>query len=80
MLQAWLTAAAYEHASVGEAGPFRYVGVGFAAFLDWLLVGGRCRTCTRRWVCVHHRRGDLGPHPRGQKIGRRLISCASQRG
>jgi drug/metabolite transporter (DMT)-like permease len=36
MLQAWFTAAAYEHASVGEAGPFRYVGVVFAALLDWL--------------------------------------------
>ena len=39
MLQAWFTAAAYEHASVGEAGPFRYVGVVFAAFLDWLCWG-----------------------------------------
>jgi drug/metabolite transporter (DMT)-like permease len=39
MLQAWFTSAAYEHASVGEAGPFRYVGVMFAALLDWLCWG-----------------------------------------
>ena len=39
MLQAWFTSAAYEHASVGEAGPFRYVGVVFAALLDWLCWG-----------------------------------------
>jgi drug/metabolite transporter (DMT)-like permease len=39
MLQPWFTAAAYEYASVGEAGPFRYVGVIFAGFLDWLCWG-----------------------------------------
>ena len=39
MLQPWFTAAAYEHASVGQAGPFRYLGVIFAAFLDWLCWG-----------------------------------------
>jgi drug/metabolite transporter (DMT)-like permease len=39
MLQPWFTSAAYEHASVGQAGPFRYVAVIFAAFLDWLCWG-----------------------------------------
>lgn len=39
MLQPWFTTAAYEYASVGEAGPFRYFGVIFAGFLDWLFWG-----------------------------------------
>jgi drug/metabolite transporter (DMT)-like permease len=39
MLQPWSTSAAYEHASVGQVGLFRYAGVIFAAFLDWLCWG-----------------------------------------
>jgi drug/metabolite transporter (DMT)-like permease len=39
MLQPWFTTAAYEHATVGQAGPFRYTGVIFAGFLDWLCWG-----------------------------------------
>lgn len=39
MLQPWFTTAAYEHASVGQAGPFRYTGVIFAGLLDWLCWG-----------------------------------------
>lgn len=39
MLQPWFTAAAYEHASVGEAGPFRYIAAIFAGLLDWLFWG-----------------------------------------
>jgi drug/metabolite transporter (DMT)-like permease len=63
MLQPWFTSAAYEHASVGEAGPFRYVGVVFAGLLDWLcwgqvpdlssILGFLFITAEGVWVIIH---------------------------
>jgi drug/metabolite transporter (DMT)-like permease len=63
MLQPWFTAAVYEHASVGEAGPFRYIAVILAAFLDWLcwgqvpdlpsVLGFLFITAGGVWVIVH---------------------------
>jgi drug/metabolite transporter (DMT)-like permease len=63
MLQPWFTSAAYEHASVGEAGPFRYVGVVFAGLLDWLcwgqvpdlasILGFLFITAGGVWVIIH---------------------------
>jgi drug/metabolite transporter (DMT)-like permease len=39
LLQPWFVAAGYEHASVGQVGPFRFSGVIFAGLLDWFLWG-----------------------------------------
>ena len=76
MLQAWFTSAAYEHASVGEAGPFRYVGVVFAAFLDWLCWGQVPDLKSVLGIVIDHPRADLDHHPRGPKIGPWEISFA----
>lgn len=66
MLQPWFTTEAYEHASVGEVGPFRYIAVIFAALLDWLcwgvmpdlssLLGFLFITTGGVWVIIHQGR------------------------
>lgn len=66
MLQPWFTAAAYEYATVGEAGPFRYFGVVFAGLMDWLcwgqtpdlssILGFLLITAGGVWVITHENR------------------------